>query len=156
MLKDILTIIRKGITVLIIIGLLTSNGKILFSASFYGALYGSLFDVVPFQWHKNSLHEKWSTNNAQLKSIETKTKKIANRVSKRTIRNITTNLAAVPAESIPFLGMATILAITAMDLKGACDDMKDMDELKGIFSTSDGEKADKVCGLRVPSKDEVF
>ena len=156
MLKDILTIISKGITVLIIIALLTSNCRTLFNSAFYGALYGSLINVVPFQWHKNSLHEKWSTNNAQLKSIETKTKKIANRVSKRTIRNITTNLAAVPAESIPFLGMATILAITAMDLKDACDDMKDMDELKGIFSTSDGEQADKVCGLRVPSKDEVF
>jgi hypothetical protein len=37
--------------------------------------------------------------------------------------------AAIPAEAVPYIGVGTMLAVTAMDIKDACDTMKDMDNL---------------------------
>lgn len=81
------------------------------------------------------------------KSIKTRTKRVAG-----------ANLASVVGESIPFYGIAVIVGATAYELNAACDSMTDAYDLS-IALESDaivvGDR-DYVCGLKVPSKGEVW
>jgi hypothetical protein len=82
----------------------------------------------------------------------------AGRVSRRTAAGAARNAGSVVAEAIPFAGIAVVLGVTAWDLKDSCDTMKDLHELELAFNpaTSPDPEASEVCGLRVPTKDEVW
>ncbi len=140
---------KLGLPTLIVI-LFTSNAFTLFNADAYNALYAALARFIPLSWQKNSHANKLAHRTKALKKIKAKTKKVSLRISKRTLRNISANLAAIPAESIPAVGIGVVVAITAMDLHDACSDLKDMDEL-ALTVGVDNNKADtqKVCGFDI-------
>ncbi len=76
----------------------------------------------------------------------------------RTKRVAATNLASVAGESIPFYGIAIIAAATSYELKSACDTMSDLYDLEVSLNpdaASDGGR-DYVCGLQVPTKEEIW
>lgn len=136
---------------MLLISLLISNGLTLFNHQFYNALYSALSHLIPARWQKNSVSNKLSTKTKKLKAIKNKTKIITQRVAKRTARNITANIAAIPAESIPAIGIGVVLAITAMDLHDACDDLKDMNELSSLMNLStNNQETSKICGMSLP------
>jgi hypothetical protein len=82
----------------------------------------------------------------------------AARVSRRTAAGAARNAGSVVAEAIPVAGVAVVLGVTAWDLKDACDTMTDLHELELAFnpSVSPDPEASEVCGLTVPTKDEVW
>ena len=53
-------------------------------------------------------------------------------------------------EAVPFAGLATILAVTALEVKDACDNMRDIDGLRRDFGQANASEADTalVCGYR--------
>jgi hypothetical protein len=61
-----------------------------------------------------------------------KVKSLSQRMVKRTVRTTTRNLAQIPAESIPYVGAAVIVAATALDIKDACDTLHDLDEIMAL------------------------
>jgi len=131
-------------------GLIISNGLTLFNANAYDAFYAALSRFVPMSWKKNSTAKRLTIHTRKLKKLKLKTSKIARRISKRTLRNISANLAAIPAESIPALGIGVIVAITAMDLHDACSDLKDMDQLTKLSGMNhDSTHTDKICGIDI-------
>lgn len=135
-----------------LISLLISNGLTLFNNQFYGSLYSALGHLVPNSWKNNSPAKKLSTKTKALKKIKAKIKMITQRVTKRTARNISANIAAIPAESIPAVGIGVVIAITAMDLHDACDDLKDMDELSSLMDINiEPQETAKVCGMSLPN-----
>ena len=95
---------------------------------------------------------------AELKSITAQrtatTKTISKRLATRAVRNATRNSSSVLAESIPYLGVAVVLGVTALDLHDACQTLKDMNELNAAFEQAQ-EDPSKVCGLKVPNGAEV-
>lgn len=132
----------------IFIGLIITNGLTLFNANAYNAFYSALARFVPMHWKKNSPAKKLSTRTKQVKKLQLKTQKIARRISKRTVRNISANIASIPAESIPVIGIGVVIAITALDLHDACADLKDMDELTHFVGVNnDNADTEKVCGI---------
>ena len=82
----------------------------------------------------------------------------ATRVSRRTVSGAARNAGSVVAEAIPFAGIAVLLGVTAWDLKDSCDTMKDLHELEKAFNpgATSTPETEKVCGLKVPTKDEVW
>ena len=81
----------------------------------------------------------------------------------RTVKNRTKKLAVANAgsifgKSIPYVGVTLILASATYDLKAACDTMKDMDEFQRQTNPTSVAGADtaKVCGMEIPTKDEVI
>ena len=82
----------------------------------------------------------------------------AERVSRRTATGATRNAGSVFAEAIPFAGIAVIVGVTAWDLKDACDTMYDLHQLELAFNPSAAAdpEATEVCGLTVPTKEEVW
>ncbi len=68
------------------------------------------------------------------------------------------NVVSTFAESIPLWGVTVVVGVTALELKEACDTAKDMQELNLAFNpelTSE-ETAQEVCGMSVPSMDEIW
>lgn len=86
------------------------------------------------------------------------TGKVLASVRARTARVAATNFAAIPGESIPVYGMAVVLAATGWELQQACATMTELDDLEtALCGTAPPPDArEKVCGMSVPSRDEVW
>jgi len=80
------------------------------------------------------------------------------RVTRRTAAGATRNVAATFGEAIPVIGVGVVVAATAWELKDACDTMKDLHELEVALDPAKANYASvqEVCGLRVPSKEEIW
>ena len=80
------------------------------------------------------------------------------RIARRTVAAAARNSSSIVAQSIPYLGIAVVLGVTAYDLKDSCDTTRDLHALDVAIDPSKELGADEtaVCGLRVPSKDEVW
>lgn len=80
------------------------------------------------------------------------------RIAKRSAVSASRNAGSVVAEAIPVAGLAVILGVTAFDLKDSCETLRDLHELDRALdpSTELAEQAKYVCGLKVPTKEEVW
>ena len=88
---------------------------------------------------------KIATNNA--------TEKIAQRTKRAALRDV----AAMPAEAIPFWGTAVIVTATTLELADMCLNLVDMTNLQKLFDPTYKASEDQltVCSLEVPSKEEI-
>lgn len=79
------------------------------------------------------------------------------RISKRTARIAATNLTAMAGESVPFWGIAVVVAATTVELSSACETMKDMEELRIALNpeAAPDSSASEVCGMQIPSRDDL-
>jgi hypothetical protein len=74
-------------------------------------------------------------------------------VNKRIAKGIARNIAALPSEAVPFVGIAVMVASTTLDVYDACQTMKDFNVLLNMLGQ--GEENPELCGKRVPTVDEV-
>jgi hypothetical protein len=154
--------------VVLIVGLLITNVFSLINEKFHDGLFGALSELVPTSWVKESKYSRHSELSKKHTNLSTKhqalttkhtnlstkfdthkanSKKIAKRIATRTIRNTTVNLAAIPVESVPWLGAGMVLAVTTMDVKDACDNMTDMDSMLKELDLDSSSETGKICGL---------
>ncbi|PLS20297.1 hypothetical protein [Neptunicoccus cionae] len=91
-------------------------------------------------------------------TVKQASSEVLNRVAKRTVRATATNLSSIPGESIPFYGIAIVLAATAYELQVACANMKDIYELQVAINpdVSHANDRDKICAMKIPTKQEVW
>jgi hypothetical protein len=84
--------------------------------------------------------------------------KVTNRVKTRTAKIATADVGATFGQSIPWIGVAVVVAATGYDLKTSCDTMRDMHALEVAFNPdlANDPSVDEVCGLKVPTKEEVW
>lgn len=80
------------------------------------------------------------------------------RIAKRTAVGATRNIAATFGEAVPTIGIGVIAGVTALELKDACDTMMDLHELDVALDPSSANDPDvsEVCGMRVPTKEEIW
>ncbi len=81
-------------------------------------------------------------------------KATASKVYQRLEKGVARNTAALPAESVPYLGVGVTLAVTTLDLYDACATMSDMNSLLKMMGQ--GEEKDDLCGRRLPTKDQLI
>lgn len=75
-------------------------------------------------------------------------------VHKRLAKNVSRNIAALPGESVPYLGVGVTLAVTSLDIYDACQTMKDFNSLLVVMGQ--GEEAPDLCGQKVPTMEQVL
>lgn len=79
------------------------------------------------------------------------------KVRKIATKGAVRNLASMPAEGIPLLGVTVIVASTAMEISDACYISQSMHDLDVAMNPDHAiNDRPEACGLRVPSKDEVW
>ncbi len=111
---------------------------------------------------KNKLQAK------ELEDIQVKNRKLAQQldvngkqakatvaaVHQRLAKGVSRNVAALPSESIPYLGLGVTLAVTSLDIYDACQTMKDFNGLLRMMGQ--GEEKPDLCGQKVPTLDQVL
>ena len=90
--------------------------------------------------------------------IQDAVKDTSSRISRRTATGASRNLAATVGEAWPVAGIAVIATATALELHDACVIMQDLHELDVAFNpeVAFGTEAYEVCGMRVPTKQELL
>jgi hypothetical protein len=69
------------------------------------------------------------------------------------------SIAAIPAESIPFIGVAVLIADTGYELYAACETVRDLDQLYDDLGMADETPDDvmhSVCQPELPDATEVW
>ncbi len=175
---------RKIFFIIIVVSLLGLNVATLVSATAYNALYGLLSHLPIPSLLNNSIATKHQTlkhkntklikenkeikkDNKLLKNItrgfiannQQKAKIIKTAIKRmriRTAKIATSNFVSIPFESIPILGIDTIVAAAGTEIYLSCKNMKDLDKINNITNPSNADnQSDKVCGLQVPTVDEI-
>ena len=165
--------VKRFIYVSVIIGLISTNVMSITNAGFHDFLSG-LFSNVPItnfmSQSKTNQVKTLSKENKQLKKQNlnfknkekiqkiklTKAHKITRNVAIRTAKNVTLNVTSIVGESVPFLGVGLIVAVTAMDVYNGCETIKDTNELLNLMGF-DGvtDEENTVCGITVPTYQSV-
>jgi hypothetical protein len=87
------------------------------------------------------------------------TKRFGTRLASRTKRVAAKSIAAIPAESIPFIGVAVIIADTGYELYAACETVRELDQLyteMGVVEETPDDVMHSVCNPELPEAGEVW
>ena len=160
-----MTSIKRGLTAAMFAGLLITNVLTLASASFHDFLYAGLSRLPIGGLLSNSptskkralaasnrrLNNKLTAFTHRSSATKARARTLSNRVVQRTLRNSARNIAQIPAESVPYFGVGLIFAGTALDLKDACDNVRDVDALLAALGVEESNSdSASVCALRLP------
>ena len=77
------------------------------------------------------------------------TRKFGTRLASRTKRVAAKSIAAIPAESIPFIGVAVPIADTGYELYAACETVRDLDQLYSDLGMADEVQKNAMHGVCV-------
>ena len=89
------------------------------------------------------------------RSLEAKSAKgIAGRVRQRLAIGVSRNVGSIPAEAIPYVGIAVVLSVTAWDLYDACQTMEDINGL--LIRLGEGAEDTDFCATKIPTKESVI
>jgi hypothetical protein len=77
------------------------------------------------------------------------------RVGPRMVHMTQRNIASIPGEALPFIGIAVVVAATTWELRDACKTMEDLHELDVALNPDRAIESGEVCGMRVPTAAEV-
>ncbi len=104
-------------------------------------------------------HIALKTKHTNLENLSRKramaTRSFTEKLAKRTARNISINAASVGAEAIPFAGAAIVIGVTAMDIRDACETMKDLNTLNVSDFGQEGVNHHRVCGQELPKMEVI-
>lgn len=82
-------------------------------------------------------------------------KAVARRVAIRTAGGATRSVSTLAGKALPYLGIASVLTLTAYEVADACQTLKDANELEIAAGAPPGSEEGRICGLQVPSIDQV-
>jgi hypothetical protein len=86
------------------------------------------------------------------------TRKFGTRLVSRTKRVAVKSIAAIPAESIPFIGVGVLIADTGYELYAACETVRDLDLLYadlGMLDEAPDDLIHSVCDQELPNAGEL-
>ncbi len=165
--------IKNTSLVAIIIGLMTTNFLSITSAPFHASVY-QLISNFPYEaLLKNSPmmkqklieiesqkilkqnQELISKLNAHQAALG-RARHVTQRIVKRTAKNVATNVGSIIGEALPYVGVASIIGVTALDIKDGCDTVRDVNEMISLLEIEPIEDDEsRVCGTKVPTLSEI-
>lgn len=148
------------------LALLTTNILTLTSTAFNAALSGLMGTALGVRTVSSMMQSRIASQDKAIKrhaagNIKRKaaTRKFGTRLVSRTRRVAAKSIAAIPAESIPFLGVAVLIADTGYELYAACETVRDLDQLYSDLGMADETPDDamhSVCDPELPEAGEVW
>lgn len=83
---------------------------------------------------------------------------VTRRMRSRAAKWAAADLGATIGQAIPWIGVGVVVAATTYDLNNTCETMKDARTLELAFNPQSTDDADvsTVCGMKVPSAEEVW
>jgi hypothetical protein len=162
----IVRVARRLILVLCFIGLIATNVLTLTSAAFNTALSGIVGASLGIKTVSSALQSRITSQNTLIKKQQSRviqqkaaTRRFGARLASRTKRVAAKSIAAIPAESIPFIGIAVLIADTSYELYAACETLNDLDTLYsdlGVTQTTPDDTLHSVCNPKLPDAQQVW
>ncbi len=161
-----ITWIKRLLLTTSFLALLATNILTLTHSAFNTALSGLMGTALGIRTVSGMMQTKFANQDRTIKKQlnarakrKTATRKFGTRLASRTKRVAAKSIAAIPAESIPFLGIAVLIADTGYELYAACETMRDLDELYaglGMDEQAPGDVLHTACNPALPASAEVW
>ena len=161
-----ITWIKRLLLTVTILGLLATNLLTLTNTIFNTALSGLMGTYLGVRTVASGMQLKLSSKDATIKKHKASTlkrkaatRRFGTRLASRTTRVVGKSIAAIPAESIPFLGVAVLIADTGYEIYAACETMQDLDALYAQLGMTDEAPDDAMhtaCNAQLPNAGEVW
>jgi hypothetical protein len=157
---------RRLLSPLLIVALITTNALTLTSSAFNAALSGLLSTTLGVRTVSEALRgtvdkqqRKIARHQARASQGKRATRTFGGRLVSRTKRVAAKSIAAIPAESIPFIGVAVLIADTGYELYAACETVRDLNELYtklGLEEEVPDDVLNTTCNPPLPDPDQVW
>jgi len=150
---------KRLILTLSFLALIATNVLTLTNAAFNAAVSGLMSTALGVQTVSDALRSKVDTKKKITKNRKVATRKFGTKVAKRTKKLVATTLAEIPGEAIPLLGIPILLAATAYEIKLACKNLDDLDQLYSNMGMADETPDDvmhSVCNPTLPDAGKVW
>lgn len=131
--------------------LLASNVLLLTSTAFNGFVSSALLTTLGVRTVSDSLTQKLARSQARQAAKTTAVKRFGSGLVARTKRVAARGVAAIPAESIPYVGAAVIIASVSYELYEACQTLEEIEVLYAqleVEAQVDSEAMQAVCSPR--------
>jgi hypothetical protein len=161
-----ITWIKRLLLTATFLALIATNILTLTNAAFNAAVSGLIGTAFGIRTVSSLLQSKIAAQDVAIEKHKANamkhraaTRKFGARLASRTKRVAAKSIAAIPAEAIPFIGVAVIVADTSYELYAACQTIKDLDQLYTEFEMSDETPDDamhSVCNPVLPNASEVW
>ena len=137
------------------LALIATNILTLTSSASNAAVSGLMGTAFGIQTASDVLHGKVNARNKTIKNRKLATRKFGTKVTKRTKKLVATTLTEIPGEAIPLLGIPMLLAATAYEIKLACENLDDLDQLYSDMGMADETPDDVMHSVCHPTMPEV-
>ena len=161
-----ISLTRRLLLGLCFTGLLVTNLLTLTNAAFNAALSGMIGATLGIKTVSSALQSRIAAQdkiirNQRAQGVQRKaaTKRFGTRLASRTKRVAAKSIAAIPAEAIPFIGIAVLIADTGYELYAACETLNDLDTLYtelGMAQATPKDTLHSVCSPELPDADNVW
>lgn len=107
-------------------------------------------------------NRQYINQNRTLQNRIDKLRKVTNAAVGRTVarstRAVGRAVATAPAKALPYVGIAVVVGATTWEITDLCDTIRDMKEIQNAVdpTISHSEAEQSVCGMRPPTKDEIW
>lgn len=149
-----------------LLALIASNVLTLTSVAFNAALSGLVSSALGVRTVTGTLQSRIKAKDKVLykhrsTALKRKTaaRKFGSRLVTRTRRVAAKSIAALPVESVPFVGVAVLIADTGYELYAACETIHDLDRLYtdlGIPERVSDDALHAACNPALPDAGEVW
>jgi len=164
--NTMITWIKRLLLTFSFLALIITNILTLTSAAFNAAISGAIYTALGIRTVTSALQTRIASqdrliakNRASTANRKAATRKFGKRLVSRTKKVAAKSLAAIPAESIPFVGVAVIIADTGYELYAACQTVTDLDQLYvdlGMDEETPDDVMHSVCHPQLPDAGEVW
>ncbi len=123
------------------------------NTAFNAALSGLMSTALGVQTVSDALRSKVDAKKKIIKDRKVATQKFGTKVTARTKKLVATTLAEIPGEAFPLLGRPILLAATAYEIKLACKNLDDLDQLyldMGMADEIPDDVMHSVCDPELP------
>ncbi len=151
---------RRLITIAAFLALIAANILTLTNTAFNAALSGLMGTALGVRTVSSVLHTRIATRDAAIRKQKitagkrkAAARRFGSRLTARTRRVAAKSIAAIPAEAIPFVGVAVLIADTGYELYAACETVNDLDQLYlelGMADETPGDVINSVCDPKLP------
>ena len=78
------------------------------------------------------------------------------KVGRAATKMIKADISGMAGQAIPYVGAVVVVAVTAYDIEQTCVMMKELHELDVAFNPDHAIEATEVCGMAVPTAEEIL
>lgn len=111
--------------------------------------------VLALENHNRILAANSNHWEKSLQTARTAGRRLSANIARRVLWNVSRHIAGMAGTSIPYVGAGVSVAMTAVDVQQGCESLKELNIMNREM-TLDTEDESKVCGLSVPTKDQVI